>query len=153
MSLIAMTFLTGCAVSEEEAKAAAQAEKEADRLARYEEMTGHAPPEPSKAPEPAAPIVTPNVPMEYSDAGNGLGYRFVSGTCDYGRCSFVELIAYEDCPGGVYVEGNTLDASDRVVGLANDLLGSLGDGDVGLATLQYTDSNAVKVKLTEVSCY
>lgn len=153
MGVLATTLLTGCVVSEEEATAAAQAQQETDRLARYEEMTGHASPEPSRVPEPAAPIVKPNVPMEYSDAGNGLGYRFVSGTCDFGHCSFVELLAYEDCPSGVYVEGNTLDSSDRVVGLANDILGGLSTGDIGLATLQYTDSNAVKIELTEVSCY
>lgn len=92
------------------------------------------------------------IPEGYSDSGDGLWYRFAEGPCDYGTCTHVELLAYAPCPGGVYIEANTLDGAGRVVGYTNDLIGSLAKGGTGLATLQVAEAGATQVSITEVTC-
>jgi hypothetical protein len=103
---------------------------------------------------PAAPVPTgPNIPAGFRDQGNGLAVQFIDGVCEYAHCVTLEVYAYEACPSLVYVEGNVIDALDRVIGLTNDTLGSLSAGQTGLVTLTFTEDAGEKVRISDTACY
>lgn len=94
----------------------------------------------------------------YSDAGNGLEWRFgdkaAYGGCEYYRgCSIVVLQAFKDCASGVYVEGNVLDSSGAVVGMTNGTVAALREGQEAHVRLGVTEQDGVKVQLTKISCH
>jgi len=100
-------------------------------------------------------VEEPDIPAGFSDAGVGIAFRFADDpVCDGSvRCSQVEVYAYQDCPSMVYIEANLIDGDDRVVGYANDTLGSLSEGQTGLMTLAFTESDGQAVSITEINCY
>jgi hypothetical protein len=90
---------------------------------------------------------------EYSDFGTGVEFRFVDGQCDLLKCSHVELLAYQNCPNNVYIEGNALDSNGVIYGIVNDVLGAMKTGDRAIATLTITDKEATVVRVTGIDCY
>jgi len=96
-----------------------------------------------------------SLPAGFDDTGAGVAIRFVSDpSCgDFIRCSQVELIALRDCPNSVYVEANMLDAAGRNLGITNDMLGSLREGERGIVDLMILEDAATRIELSDVSCY
>ncbi|WP_159601284.1 hypothetical protein [Agromyces humi] len=111
-------------------------------------------PDPSSS-QPAELVADPGqlIPDGFEDTGMGVAYRFVDDPqCDVLTCVQVELVAYDDCPTSVYVQGNTVDDAGTVYGLTNDLLGPIRSGERAIATLTITESAATGVELNEFSC-
>ncbi|WP_431220135.1 hypothetical protein [Leifsonia xyli] len=116
----------------------------------------------SGASEPYVPPTPERAyPLEvgYHDAGNGLEWQFgvlsdsPDGCSYYKSCVIVKLKAFEDCPGGVYVEGQVMDASGTVIGMTNDTLPSLMAGQDGRVTLGYMGTGPQKTRVTDVVCH
>lgn len=113
------------------------------------------------APQPEAPQLTepedtaPSWPEGFEDTGEGLAIRFLENpSCgEYIRCSQVEVFALRDCPNAVYIEANMIDAKGRNIGLTNDVLGALDQGDRGLLDMVVFNDSASRVELSEISCY
>ncbi|GAA2056628.1 hypothetical protein [Leifsonia soli] len=127
-----------------------QSENQADS----EDDSGASEPYVPPTPERAYPLE-----VGYHDAGNGLEWQFgvlsdsPDGCSYYKSCVIVKLKAFEDCPSGVYVEGQVMDASGTVVGMTNDTLPSLMAGQDGRVTLGYMGQGAQKTRVTDVVCH
>jgi hypothetical protein len=99
--------------------------------------------------------VVTNVPDGFSDWGNGIGFKALTGegACSSGTvCLYYQLYAYKDCPSGVYIQANFINAGGVIVGYGTDLVGSMRDGDSAVVDLRYYGS-ASKINITKISCY
>lgn len=109
-------------------------------------------PEPETEP---APPVSAGIPAGFEDGGAGVAWRFVDDSCvlwDY--CVIVELYAYEDCPGGVDVEGNEIDYdTDTIFDATYESTGTMYAGDTAVVELGILNPRANGVQLTDIICY
>lgn len=103
---------------------------------------------------PRQPESTLAAPAGFNDSGDGIAYRFIeNGECEMFRCARVEVVALRDCPTAVYVEANTLDAQQRVVGMTNDMVSALRAGERAILDIVAIEDDARSFRLTDFSCY
>lgn len=157
IALIALTTLAnnrGYSNADREAAASASASDQAVAQAFAAQQAAD---EAKAAAAAAAAAQAARVPSGYKDWGNGIAWRYstdqenAKASCGYTRCTWVIVYAYENC-SSVYVEANMVDSNGNALGITNDLLGHLSAGDGGVATLRVIYSNAVGVRLTEITC-
>lgn len=114
--------------------------------------SGFAEPGPDSTGTPT--LSPPELPEGFKDRGDGVATRFVDEEqCGQGRCSQIEIYAYDSCSSGVYVRADTMDESGVVVGFSNGFTGSLAKGDKAIATLPIHEDAATDVKITKVKCH
>lgn len=111
--------------------------------------------------QPAPPVSTgPNIPDGYTDAGNGVAYRWAEHGTELVDCSYYDscvgviVYAYDGCPSGGYIEANALDANGTIVTFANDLIPTMYPGNEYfslLGTIGY--GSALSYRLTTIDCY
>ena len=92
------------------------------------------------------------VPAGFTDAGNGMSFKFIDGTCSYFKCSYVQIYSDSSC-SNVYVEANTIDDNGTIFGMTNDMIGAMNPGDSAVAELNVLEDGATGVKLTKIQCY
>lgn len=104
------------------------------------------------APQPQPQVNLNVIPEGFTDAGNGMSYKFIDGTCSYFSCAYVQIYADNTC-SNVYVEANTVNADGVILGMTNDMIGAMNPGDSAVATLNILEDAATAVSLTKVQCY
>lgn len=81
-------------------------------------------------------------------------FVLIDGTCpaSAAACAFVEVLPLDGCPSGLTVEGALLDGT-TVVSTASDELGPLGEGELGVAGLEFPEgSEQDDVSITRIDC-
>lgn len=104
------------------------------------------------AQKPQQQVNSQVIPEDFTDAGNGMSYKFIDGTCSYLHCAYVQIYADTSC-SSVYVEANSINADGVILGMTNDMIGVMNPGDSAVATLNILEDAATGVRLTKVLCY
>lgn len=95
-------------------------------------------------------------PEGFTDvSGAGVAFRWTEDDaaeedCD---CLELEIYAYEDCLGGVFVTASIYDEKDRVIGETIESLSSLATGQTGVLDIVYTDEYWQSASIEDISCY
>ena len=95
------------------------------------------------------------IPAGYTVFDEKTAYKFStkgSFTCEYNRCSQIEIITKENCET-LYAELVELDNDGNNVGFTNDMTSNVSAGQKAIMKFDIaTDSTAVSGKLSKINC-
>lgn len=95
------------------------------------------------------------IPAGYFEMASGVAGKVVDHTIDCGDCGGLtyEVLSRDDCPSGLYVEANFVDAAGRVVDWSNDSIPQLKAFQPGLIEIfTYDDTPGLTISIANVRC-
>lgn len=101
--------------------------------------------------EPTADAA-PWFPAGYYEVQEGIAFKWITPSCDYGKCNQATLIVRDGCPSSLYVETTEFDGADTQVGYSNDAVGAVAPMQKVKMTFHASDQTRT-MKFAKVSCY
>jgi hypothetical protein len=134
-------------------------------------LSGLRPPSPAASPSPSkTSVIDPSLVPEDGGfaAADDLSYEtggydvWKSGSiwykaleeeseCSYIACGQYVIRVKDGCPESLYVEASLMEGAS-VVGVSNDMLGTIGPEERAVVTLPVTQPSATAIRITEISC-
>jgi hypothetical protein len=98
------------------------------------------------------PKSSPWYTSDYSEAEDGIAFKWTKGGCDFGRCGHASLIVKDGCSSSLYVEVTEFDKSGAQIGYSNDAVGAVAPMQTVKMTFNVSDETA-NMNLSKISCY
>ena len=94
----------------------------------------------------------PWFPAGYSEVQDVIAFKWITPTCDFGRCNQATLIVRDGCPSSLYVETTEFDGTQTQIGYSNDSVGAVAPMQKVKMTFHASDQTRT-MNLAKVSCY
>ena len=89
---------------------------------------------------------------DYTEVEDGIAFKWITPSCDYGKCNQATLIVRDGCPSSLYVETTEFDGTDTQIGYSNDSVGAVAPMQKVKMTFHASDQTRT-MQFAKVSCY
>ena len=94
----------------------------------------------------------PWFPAGYTEVQDGIAFKWITPSCDYGKCNQASLIIRDGCPSSLYVETTEFDSTQTQIGFSNDSVGAVAPMQKVKMTFHASDQTRT-MQFAKVSCY
>lgn len=89
---------------------------------------------------------------DYIEIEDGIAFKWINASCDYGKCNQATLIVRDGCPSSLYVETTEFDSNETQIGYSNDSVGAVAPMQKVKMTFHASEETR-KMQFAKVSCY